>query len=763
MSRFAVIFVSVLLFATLDYRAAYGADDKPMSFELPQDSPVETINSPRYFADLAISILQNAKDPFPLRQKIPLLIVAEQFQQARIAIDELEQQSRLQDPWVAELYTIHYRSYVDAKLRTQEKSEPFKEAFEATFYPLYYKVDKQYWPYIPDSFGGNAEKLHGQLLDQLNDLKRNDQLSLDDVKALTLSYFSWYMASVIQPLALELTKREEQKYWSIEDNLLIKTRDDALLHASVARPKNTAKLPAVLIYNIYAGGWGIDQKIKEAALRGYVGVLVYGRGKGIGTGNVVPFEHEADDAYDIIEWITRQPWSNGKVGMYGGSYLGFAQWAATKHLHPALKTIVPSAAIVPGINDNMTENSVLSTDSLSWFHLVGNDNWMDFNTYYDPRWRTLGERWFKSGSAFNTLDHMDGQPTPLFQRWLSHPHYDAYWQRMVPYQREFEAINIPVLSITGYFDHAQLGTLYYFNEHHKYNADAEHYLLIGPFDHLGASNRARPNVNGYQIDPGAHMDLNSLIYDWLDYVLKEAEKPEIIKDKVNYQVMGANQWKHAPSLQEAGSNSLSFYLSSAEKNGSYSLLSQPMEELSYLQQTVNMADKNITNDSLSQRALNDKVYVDNGFMFVSEPFSEPTIISGSFSGNLELSINKKDLDILLMLYEQLDNGTFFKLSHYKGRASYAMDRTTRTLLIPGEKTTIAIRNTTMTSRKLSKNSRLLIILNVNKRPNDQINYGSGKPVSEETKADAGEPLEVKWFTDSVIRLPIEKPCSLSKC
>ncbi len=94
-----------------------------------------------------------------------------------------------------------------------------------------------------------------------------------------------------------------------------------------------------------------------------------------------------------------------------------------------------------------------------------------------------------------------------FQEWISHPSYDAYWQNMIPYKDEFSHINIPILSTTGYYDDGQRGAMYYYLEHLKYNPKAEHYLLIGPYDHWGAQFASNPNLRGYQIDDVAQINI----------------------------------------------------------------------------------------------------------------------------------------------------------------------------------------------------------------------------------------------------------------
>jgi len=78
---------------------------------------------------------------------------------------------------------------------------------------------------------------------------------------------------------------------------------------------------------------------------------------------------------------------------------------------------------------------------------------------------------------------------PDFRRWLGHPSYDGYWQKMIPYRDDFSHINIPVLTTTGYFDSNQEGALYYLAEHYRFNPNADQTLLIGPYDDVAMKAR----------------------------------------------------------------------------------------------------------------------------------------------------------------------------------------------------------------------------------------------------------------------------------
>ena len=125
------------------------------------------------------------------------------------------------------------------------------------------------------------------------------------------------------------------------------------------------------------------------------------------------------------------------------------------------------------------------------------------------------------------------------------------------------------------------------------------------------------------------------------------------------------------------------------------------------------------------------------------------------SGQLDAAINKRDMDFTMSVYELMPDGQRIHLSYYLGRASYARDMSERVLLTPGKRTLIAFERTPLISRRMSTGSRLLVMLTVNKNGFAQINYGTGKGVNDESIADAKEPLQVRWYNDSYVTVPIE--------
>ena len=443
--------------------------------------------------------------------------------------------------------------------------------------------------------------------------------------------------------------------------------------------------------------------------------------------------------------------------MFGGSYNGFTQWASTKKLHPALKTIVPYVANRPGMGLPM-ENNVFINPNYEWAFYVGNNKSLDTIAGNDrQRSRDMQNKWWEKGLAYKNLDSIDKRPNKWFQKWISHPSFDDYWQKMAPYKEDFAQINIPVLSIDGYYNDSQNSGLYYLREHYNYNPNAEHYLIIGPYDHFGAQRGGFPEVNGYKVDAAALINTKEITYQWFDYIFNNGKKPEKLKDRINYQVMGANEWRSAPSIDEMSNESLKLYLTKEKVEDIHLMSPQKPVESNFHYQEVDFSDREIwNNDYYPDPIIRDYRDMGNGFNFISEPLTESILVNGSFIGKLTVSINKKDFDFGITLYEVMPNGEYFSLSYIIGRASYANDITKRTLLKPNELETIPFSNTHLVSKKLSKGSRILVYINVNKNPFSELNYGTGKKVVEESIKDATEPLKIKWYNDSFVEIPIWK-------
>jgi uncharacterized protein len=656
-------------------------------------------------------------------------------------------------------FLIEYKVYCAAILGDPAKQQIKGEEYQATFETAFYEVSEREQIYVPYNFDNDLSENRKELDAQIKPLRDADSISVGDAVKLCKFYCIFKVSSATQAFAKKaLDKIEHDKYIS-DDSVLVKMPDGGTISLTVVRNKKiTSPQPVVLQYDIYAGYDVLD--CKTAVAKGYVGVVANTRGKRLSPDAIEPLEHDAKDAYYIIDWISKQPWCNGKIGMYGGSYLGFSQWSALKYLHPALKTIVPQVAVGAGIDYPM-EKGIYMSYMLKWLHYVMNNKLTDDADFRDgKKWDSVFSSWYKKGASFRSLDTLEGRPNNIFQRWLQHPAYDSYWQSMTPQKEEFAKINIPILTTTGYWDDDQLGAMYYYAQYYPWNKNPDYYLIIGPFDHGGSQYYPSKKLAGYRIDSVARIPIIDIVFQWFDHVLKDSSLPAILKNRVNFEVMGLNQWKHVSSLDEMHNDSLTFYFGNISSRKQYPLLKTRPTTPGYIAQQVDLADRNYVRvqsgdiDAFSlivDSVLNPEK---EKLIFVSDPIDTPFAISGALSASIAASINKKDIDLVLDLYEETPDGKFFALNQTLQRASYAKDRTKRQLLEPGKIETIPLNNTFLTSKQLQKGSRIVIAIGVNKSPSWQMNYGTGRDVSDETIKDAAVPLEIKWYNNSYIKLPV---------
>jgi putative CocE/NonD family hydrolase len=655
---------------------------------------------------------------------------------------------------------IQFRIYALTKIAQSNSSQPFEQLFTTTIEKVYSSFPEKAKSFMASYFGADPAALKKQLDPLVENARRKDSIPIGEARALVRIYNSWNVYNQIVKPGTRFLAMEEKRTYDIRDSILIPVKDGGQLSAIIVRRRDaTGPQPVVLVYNIYAGA--VDKSIAfEAVAKGYTGIVLSTRGKKLSPGPIEPFEHDASDAYDAIDWISKQPWCNGKIGMYGGSYLGFSQWSAVKKVHPALKTIVPQVAVGIGIDYPMYNNIFMSY-MLQWIHYVTNNKLVDQAEFSNQqKWDSVYTTWYRSGRSYRSLDSIDGRPDKIFQRWLDHPSYDSYWQSMVPYQKEFANINIPVLTTTGYYDDDQRGAFYYFNQHLQWNKAANHYLLIGPYDHGGAQSAAVSVLRGYTIDSVANISVNNIVFQWFDHILKDGPMPPMLKDKINYQVMGTNSWRHAPSINNISKDTLTFYLTNTLAKNSYKLVTKQPATVGHIAQEIDYHDRTEP-DQNAEPGFDPLLVLDalkpgNKLLFTSEPLTKDIIMTGSFGGAIAATINKKDIDLAIDLYELQPNGKYLLLSSYRGRASYAKDHSRRQLLQPGVEARIPIVNSTFISKKLTKGSRVIVLLGMNNNSKWQVNYGTGKDVSSETIKDGSIPLQVKWGNKSCIKLPIEK-------
>jgi uncharacterized protein len=205
---------------------------------------------------------------------------------------------------------------------------------------------------------------------------------------------------------------------------------------------------------------------------------------------------------------------------------------------------------------------------------------------------------------------------------------------------------------------------------------------------------------------------------------------------------------------DAATEGLRLYLSRGPTGGL--LQRHPDEPRAFSEQTVDFATRTPVPWLGDPGILTGSLVIRDSVVFQSDPLPDAIELDGRPTLQLDLTTNKRDVDLTMMLYEQLATGQYLRLHSppYEQRASYARDRSSRRLLKPGVRERLTLRGARVVGRRVQAGSRLVLVLGVKKRPDEEINYGTGKDVSQESLADAGRPLEVRWYGSSHLDLPV---------
>jgi hypothetical protein len=500
------------------------------------------------------------------------------------------------------------------------------------------------------------------------------------------------------------------------------------------------------------------------------------RGRGNSVGDFEPFANDARDGHDIVEWFAKQPFCDGKVTMWGGSYAGFNQWATAKEFPPHLATIVPAASAYQGI-DFPSPGNVGRTFAMRWLTLVSGRTAQNALMGDDDFWRNKFLEVYKKHVPFNALDSAVGNPSPHFQRWVAHPTYDTYWQAMAPTREQYQKISLPILSITGQYDGDQLGAMTYYRNHMASaspEARAKHFLIIGPWDHAG-TRTPTDEVSGIKFGSAAVLDLNDLHRQWYEWTMKGKAKPEFFKDQIAYYLIPAGnsgkngEWKYASSLEALTPTGRIYFLDSTDGKPHGVLRSGSLSETKPAQgfdsytydpldtrrgEVVESGEADKDRAALSQKfALN---ISDDGLVYHTEAFANDTQMIGCPKATLWISIDQPDTDVLMELTEIQADGTSIPLWFDVRRLRYRESLSQEKLVKPGEVVRCDFAPGLFVARTLAKGSRLRLVVTAPNGIGYEKNYNSGGVVAAETAKDA-RTAHVKVLHDAEHASAIEIP------
>jgi putative CocE/NonD family hydrolase len=556
----------------------------------------------------------------------------------------------------------------------------------------------------------------------------------------------------------------------------IPMRDGIRLNATVYRPSRQAgPLPTIFTFTPYIGDT-YHSRAMYFAEHGYVFALVDVRGRGNSEGSFEPFVHEGKDGCDVVEWLARQPWCDGKVTMWGGSYAGFDQWSVLKEFPPHLATIVPAAAAHAAVDFPFFKN-IFTSYIIQWLTytsgVTGNGNLFGQSSFWIQKFSEM----YTNHRPFNELDRIVGNTSTVFQKWLQHPIPDGYWDAMSPTPEDYRKMDLPILTITGHYDGDQAGAMTYYQRHMKYGsprARDRHYLIIGPWDHAGTRTPAR-EVGGLVFGEASMVDLNSLHQEWYDWTMKGGPRPEFLKKRVAYYVVGpgAEEWKYADNLEEIGREARTYYLASeggrandAFHSGSLSTQKQGESKPdSYTYDPLDTRPAELEKDEIRNSITDQRFALNlfgNGVVYHSEPFTAATEISGYVRLTVWMALDVPDTDFQAALYEILPDGTSVTLTGDMLRARYRESLRQEKLVSPGEVNPYDFTGFTWFSRRISKGSRLRLVLSSPNSIQLEKNYNSGGIVAGESGKDA-RTAHIRVYHDaghpSALQIPVVAPTS----
>ena len=525
----------------------------------------------------------------------------------------------------------------------------------------------------------------------------------------------------------------------------IPLRDGVQLNATLYKPKTGTPTPAIFTLTPYIGD-SYHPRGVYFAQHGYAFALVDCRGRGNSEGIFEPFVNEGKDGHDVVEWLAKQPWCDGQVAMWGGSYAGQDQWATLKEFPPHLKTIVPAAAAHAGVDFPQFKN-IFTSYEMQWMTftsgVTGNSTLFGDMAFWIEKYQEM----YQNHKPYRQLDEIVGNEATVFQTWIAHPYPDAFWDQMALTPTQYDQVNLPILTITGHYDGDQPGAMEYFRRHMHSNssAKADHYLIIGPWDHPG-TRTPQAEFGGLKFGEASLVDLNQLHKEWYDWTMKGGKKPTFLKKRVAYYVAGEEKWKYAEdlasivkkiqrlSLNSTGDANDVFHSGTLDEKPPKT---SPPDHFTYdpLDTRPGELERQEMKDFFTDQTPDLNLF-GNGLVYHTAAFTRDTEITGWVRLVAWLSLDVPDTDFVVTLSEILSNGKAIKLTQDMLRARYRESLRQENLVVPGEINPYTFDGFTYFSRRISRGSRLRLIINCPNTIHLEKNYNGGGVVADESGTDA---------------------------
>jgi putative CocE/NonD family hydrolase len=474
-------------------------------------------------------------------------------------------------------------------------------------------------------------------------------------------------------------------------------RDGVVLRADVLLPNKGGPFP-VLVYRTPYGEKNALQEyttFQHALERGYAVVVQDVRGRYASDGVFAPYQNEARDGYDTIEWAATQHWSNGKVGTFGLSYPGAVQWLAAVENPPHLMAMVPAMTFSSHRNFFYAGG----TFDLSWIEWIWDNIAPDIRVKQGaPGPRTDDEAtaaWAKSGLGMESVLPLSGMDAlqgiaPYYYEWQRHSPDDPWWA-WADLRGKYGHTHAAVLNLSGWYDdhYGPEGATTNFRGLVEARQDrpSDTSLLIGAWVH-GVKSTASAKAGDRSFTDAAMIDYDNTVLDWMDHYLRGIDNGVDRKPPVRYYVMGADAWRESQAWPPPSSPT-SFYLGTAAP-GKPGLLAEDRPNAARFSSFVSDPAHPVTDKYAEDSGAHDYRYLadrNDLLTFDTAPLSADKEVTGLIDSHIFLSCDCRDVDVWVRLYDVAPDGAVWN-EMSPGidvqRASFREMEKGRQLLHPGQ-------------------------------------------------------------------------------
>jgi putative CocE/NonD family hydrolase len=496
----------------------------------------------------------------------------------------------------------------------------------------------------------------------------------------------------------------------VEKNAEARMRDGVILRADIYRPPDAGKHPALVQRTPYSkNDSGAAERFKALAARDYVVVVQDTRGRYASDGVARPHD-EAEDGYDTLAWVAGLPYVNGRIGMWGGSYLATTQLLAATQQPPALVALYPSSSYASRYDMVFQGGAFYLNDGLGWNLGQAADVRRRVLTPDVDRDGPIGmtaeqreafrERWLWH-VPLETMDALElRRYAPAYFDMLAHPSFDEYWKTFDVGSRH-DRIQAPALHVTGWYDTLLNGTLANYTGLRAHAATPRaregQRLVIGPWTHARPS-RNSTRLGDVDFGPAAGLDSQDLMARWFDYWLKDGNASAISGPPVRIFVMGENRWRDEQEWPLARARQTRYFLHSAGRantlDGDGRLSTdaprdEPPDTFVYdpWNPVPTGALGGYSRMPADQRETERRPDV---LVYTTEPLATDVEVTGPISLTLWIASSARDTDFTGKLVDVLPDGTARALNDGILRVRYRNGRTKPDLITPDEPVEIAI-------------------------------------------------------------------------